>query len=69
VLGTTDSVYDEAAKRFSTAFYRAIANGLSVQDAFRDGGTAVDLYDFPDVYKIIGNADVSMFGSAPNKQG
>jgi hypothetical protein len=68
VLGTTDAVYDEAAKRFSAAFYRAIASGMSVKDAFRDGGTAVDLYDFPDVYKIIGNADVVLLADRSERR-
>lgn len=58
VVGTTDAVDDEAAKRFSAAFYRSLANGHSVGAAFEDGGTAVDLHGLPDVYKIVGNGDI-----------
>lgn len=60
VVGTTDVVDDEAAKRFSAAFYRSLANGYSVGEAFEDGGTAVDLHNLPDVYKIAGNGDIML---------
>lgn len=58
VVGTTDAVDDEAEKRFSAAFYRRLANGYSAGEAFEDGGTAVDLHNLPDVYKIVGNGDI-----------
>ncbi len=48
VVGTTQDVYDEAARRFAVAFYRSLGNGSSIGDAFRDGRDAVALYGFGD---------------------
>lgn len=62
VVGTTDTVGDEAARRFSVAFYRALADGHSIADAFRDGGDAIDLHDLEDVYRLVGEADTVMVG-------
>jgi hypothetical protein len=62
VVGTTDSVGDEAARRFSVAFYRTLADGNSIADAFRDGCDAVDLHDLDDVYRLVGEAEARMVG-------
>jgi hypothetical protein len=58
VVGTTDAVDDEAARRFSVAFYRALGEGLSVREAFRDGRDAVTLHGLDDVFRCEGNLDL-----------
>jgi hypothetical protein len=57
VVGTTASVGDEAARRFTVAFYRSLGNGLSIREAFRDGSDAVALYGLLDVFHADGNLD------------
>ncbi len=57
VVGTTEGISDEQAQRFSTAFYRAIGDGLSVGEAFRDGGDAVVLHGLQDAFWSEGNLD------------
>lgn len=58
VVGTTDAVEDEAARRFTAAFYRSLGNGLSVREAFRDGTDAVLLHGLPDVFHSDGDLDL-----------
>ena len=58
VVGTTDAVDDEAARRFSAAFYRTIGNGESIREAFRDGCNAVAIHGFREVYKAYGELDL-----------
>jgi hypothetical protein len=70
VIGTTREVGDEAARRFSVAFYRTLGNGHSVGEAFRDGGDAVVIHNLIDVYKIVGDVDAkyvsaTQFGQSP----
>lgn len=60
VVGTSCELNDEAAHRFSAAFYRTISEGHTVAEAFRDGGDAVDLHNLPDVYHMLGNADFAL---------
>jgi CHAT domain-containing protein len=43
VVGMTDTVGDEAAKMFAASFYRAIAFGRDVKNAFEQGLAAVEL--------------------------
>ena len=62
IVGTTDAVDDVAALRFSVAFYRTLADGHSISDAFRDGGDAVDLNDLENVYRLVGEGDVILVG-------
>jgi CHAT domain len=57
VVGTTDSVGDVAARRFTVAFYRALGDGYSIHDAFRDGGDAVALDNKEDVFWSDGELD------------
>lgn len=57
VVGTSDVVEDEAARRFTIAFYRTLGNGLAIQDAFRDGGDVVALYGLKDVFYSSGKLD------------
>ena len=59
VVGTTDAVDDEAARRFSVAFYRALGDGLPVSEAFRDGVDATLLEGFPDVFYKGGQEDLT----------
>lgn len=58
IVGTTDAVEDEAARRFTAAFYRSLGNGLSVREAFRDGTDAVVLHGLTDVFHSDGDLDL-----------
>ena len=60
VVGTTDAVDDEAARRFTVAFYRSLGDGLSVREAFRDGGDAVALHRLIDVYHSNGDLELTL---------
>jgi CHAT domain-containing protein len=60
IVGTTKEVDDEAARRFSVAFYRTLGEGYSVGDAFRDGGDAIALHSLEDVYQIVGATDTRL---------
>lgn len=62
VVGTTEAVDDEAARRFSTAFYRTLGDGHRIGDAFRDGVDAVAVYALGDVFKSFGRLDRSLVG-------
>lgn len=64
VIGTTAAVGDEAARRFSVAFYRTLGDGHSIADAFRDGGDAVDIHMLDDVFKARGNVDLVLCGNS-----
>lgn len=50
VVGTSAAVGDEAARRFTVAFYRTLGDGFSVKEAFRDGGDAVAIHTLDDVF-------------------
>src|SRR5262249_3973945 len=56
-VGTTSAVGDEAARRFTVAFYRTLGDGLSIREAFRDGGDAVALHGLQDVFWSSGSLD------------
>ena len=58
VVGTTDAVEDEAARRFTAAFYRSLGNALSIREAFRDGTDAVVLQGLMDVFHSDGDLDL-----------
>jgi len=60
VVGTTDAVSDEAARRFTVAFYRALGDGLSVKEAYRDGGDAVQLHGLTDVFHCDGDLNLRL---------
>ena len=62
MIGTTTAVDDEAARRFTVAFYRALGDGLSVQEAFRDGGDAVALHNLADVFHKCGVLEFTLVG-------
>lgn len=62
VIGTTDVVEDEAARRFSVAFYRTLGDGHPLKDAFRDAKDAVALHALPDVFAAHGNLDQVLCG-------
>jgi len=57
VVGTMSAVGDEAARRFTVAFYRALGDGLSIREAFRDEGDAVALHGLDDVFWSSGELD------------
>ncbi len=63
VVGTTETVGDEAARRFTVAFYRGLGDGLSIKEAFRDGGDAVALHGLDDVFWSSGDMDRIPLGS------
>jgi len=50
VVAMNDKVGDEAARKFSASFYRAIGSGFSVRDAFEHGRVAIDLDDLGGVH-------------------
>lgn len=58
VVGTTDAVDDEAALRFTSAFYRSLGDGYTVREAFRDATDAVALHGLPDVFHCDGDMDL-----------
>jgi hypothetical protein len=60
VVGTTDAIGDEAARRFTVAFYRSLGNGFSIREAFRDGGDAVELHGLIDVFQSSGDLDLTL---------
>jgi CHAT domain-containing protein len=62
VIGTSSAVGDEAARRFSCAFYRSLGDGLTVADAFRDGGDAVALHGLTDVFRYVGDVNWRLLG-------
>jgi hypothetical protein len=62
VVGTTASVDDEAARRFSMAFYRTIGDGYAVSEAFRDGCDVVDANTLEDVFRLHGDANLILCG-------
>lgn len=64
MVGTTDAVSDEAARRFTVAFYRSLGDGLSVREAFRDGGDAVALHGLIDVFHSGGDLDLTLVSEA-----
>jgi hypothetical protein len=63
VVGTTSAVGDDAARRFTVAFYRTLGNGLSIREAFRDGGDAVALHWLEDVFWSSGDLNRILLGS------
>ncbi|MGA7235921.1 MAG: CHAT domain-containing protein, partial [Bryobacteraceae bacterium] len=66
VIGTSDELDDEAARRFSAAFYRTLGNGYSYGDAFRDGQDAVAIHQLNNVFVAHGDLGESLFAKAPN---
>jgi CHAT domain len=58
IVGTTNAVGDEAARRFTAAFYRSLGNGLSVGEAYRDGGDSVALHGLSDAFHSAGDLDL-----------
>lgn len=69
VVGTTDAVGDEAARRFSVAFYRTLGDGHSISSAFIDGATSVDLHNLRDVYVIRGAGEEILLPNEPGRFG
>jgi GTPase SAR1 family protein len=61
IIGTTGAVGDDAALRFTIAFYRTLADGGSIRAAFRDGRDAVVLYGLKDVFGSAGDLDATPF--------
>jgi hypothetical protein len=57
IVGTTAAVEDEAARRFTAAFYRSLGDGLSIAEAFRDGSDATILHGLQDVFWSSGQLD------------
>jgi hypothetical protein len=65
VVGTTGAVADEAARRFTVAFYRSLGDGLSVREAFRDGSDGVALHGLFDTFHNGGELDCTLAPIAP----
>lgn len=60
VVGTSQALDDEAARRFTVAFYRTLGDGLSVKEAFRDGQDAVVLHGKENVFVSYGDLSPSL---------
>lgn len=65
VVGTTGAVGDEAARRFSVAFYRHLGNGGTLREAFRNAGDAVALHGLTDVFHSQGDLDQPLIRPEP----
>ena len=61
VVGTTELVSDEAARKFTVMFYKSLGNGLPISEAFRDARDAVVLNKLKDVFQHSGNLNYSFF--------
>jgi hypothetical protein len=48
VIGMEHAVSDEAAREFSIGFYDALGAGKSIEEAFRFGRNAIQLYGLPE---------------------
>jgi tetratricopeptide (TPR) repeat protein len=48
VVGMSDAIGDEAARKFAASFYRALASGRTVQNAFDLGCNEIDLSGIPE---------------------
>jgi hypothetical protein len=57
VVGTTDRVNDEAARRFSVMLYQQIFAGSTIRAAFRDACDTVGLHGLADVFHASGALD------------
>ncbi len=57
VVGTTGVIDDEQARRFATAFYRCIGDGLSIREALRDGADSLLLHGLQDAFRGVGELD------------
>jgi hypothetical protein len=55
VIGMSQGIGDEAAIKFAQGFYRGLAYGLNLEDAFRLGCSQIDLHnlDVQDIPKIL----------------
>ncbi|MEM9597924.1 MAG: CHAT domain-containing protein [Acidobacteriota bacterium] len=62
-IGTEKGIGDESAVAFSTAFYSALANGLSMKQAFDQGQAILGDMDSLDAPKMMSRADID-----PSKQ-
>jgi hypothetical protein len=57
VIGTPIALDDEAAHRFSKAFYRSLGRGHTIRSALKDGRDTVGLYDLDDEFVCHGDLD------------
>ncbi|MEZ4860381.1 MAG: HEAT repeat domain-containing protein [Caldilineaceae bacterium] len=51
VVGMSDAISDQAARKFTTAFYRAVGYGRTVQEAFELGCSQIELSNLQERYK------------------
>lgn len=65
VIGTSSVLDDEAARRFSAAFYRTVGGGHTVKEAFRDGRDSVALHGKDDVFLSHGDLDRRLCSESP----
>jgi CHAT domain-containing protein len=65
IIGTSGALDDEAARRFTAAFYRTLGNGNTVAEAFRDGKDTVDLHGKEDVFVSCGDLAQPLCFDAP----
>ncbi|KYC42706.1 hypothetical protein WA1_15305 [Scytonema hofmannii PCC 7110] len=65
VIGMERAITDDAAIKFSTAFYDALGAGRNYDDAFKIGCNNIKMYGIPESLtpKIIGDGSKSLFSS------
>ncbi|HEV2992603.1 MAG TPA: CHAT domain-containing protein [Candidatus Angelobacter sp.] len=61
VVGTTQAVTDEAARKFTVAFYRSLGNGLPVEQASRDARDTLRLLRLEYVFQNRGDLSYTFF--------
>lgn len=53
VIGMTDAIGDKSAITFATGFYRALANGKTIENAFKWGKNAIALQNLNEEHKVV----------------
>jgi hypothetical protein len=62
VVGTTDALDDEAARLFSSTFYRTLCDGHTIGEAARDAADAIAMYQFKACFRLYGDEGFRLFG-------
>jgi CHAT domain len=64
VVATKSEVSDESARRFTLTFYRTIAEGFTVEEAFKDACDAILLYNLENVFELWGDGQICLIGES-----
>ena len=60
VVGTSNSLLDESAKKFAPMFYSGLARGFKVADAFRDASDLLGMSRLENEYVIFGDDSLNL---------